>query len=122
MARRMMGLIFKDDSFVLEGDFLLRRASGFPFCDFYLWGKLKQKVCVNNPHTLDELENEIRRVTKNKNSIVMAMLIEFLEKSRVFSSIRHFFPVRGHSYLALDGVFGRIKKDLRKRESILSPQ
>ena len=31
-------------------------------CDFYLRGDLEQKVNVNNPHTLQELENEIRRV------------------------------------------------------------
>jgi hypothetical protein len=29
-------------------------------CDFYLWGKLKDKVYVNNPHTLDELKDNIR--------------------------------------------------------------
>jgi hypothetical protein len=28
--------------------------------DFYLWGKLKQNVCRNNPRTLEALENEIR--------------------------------------------------------------
>jgi hypothetical protein len=29
-------------------------------CDFYLWGKLKDKVYVNNPHILDELKDNIR--------------------------------------------------------------
>ncbi|PSN47295.1 hypothetical protein C0J52_15698 [Blattella germanica] len=29
---------------------------------FYLWGNLKQKVYVNSPHTIEEEENEIRRV------------------------------------------------------------
>jgi hypothetical protein len=28
-------------------------------CDFYLWGKLKDKVYVNNPHTPDELKDNI---------------------------------------------------------------
>jgi hypothetical protein len=28
-------------------------------CDFYLWGKQKDNVYVNNPHTLDELKDNI---------------------------------------------------------------
>jgi hypothetical protein len=31
-------------------------------CDFYLWGMLKGKVYVNNPHTAEELKENIRRV------------------------------------------------------------
>ncbi|PSN47189.1 hypothetical protein C0J52_07875, partial [Blattella germanica] len=30
-------------------------------CDFYLWGNLKGKVYANNPHTLDELKENIRQ-------------------------------------------------------------
>jgi hypothetical protein len=29
-------------------------------CDFYLWGTLKEKVYVNNPHSLEELQENIR--------------------------------------------------------------
>jgi hypothetical protein len=36
------------------------RSSDLNPCDFYLWGKLKDKVYVNNPHTLDELKDNIR--------------------------------------------------------------
>jgi hypothetical protein len=28
-------------------------------CDFYLWGSLKDKVYKTNPHTLEELRNNI---------------------------------------------------------------
>jgi hypothetical protein len=30
-------------------------------CDFYLWGYLKGKVYENNPKTIDELKENIRR-------------------------------------------------------------
>jgi hypothetical protein len=29
-------------------------------CDFYLWGNLKDKVYLNNPHTLVELKQSIQ--------------------------------------------------------------
>lgn len=29
-------------------------------CDYYLWGSLKHKACKTNPHTLQELRNNIR--------------------------------------------------------------
>jgi hypothetical protein len=37
------------------------RSPDLNLCDFYLWGKLKDKVYVNNPHThtLDELKDNI---------------------------------------------------------------
>jgi hypothetical protein len=31
-------------------------------CDFYLWGNLKDKVYLNNPHTLVELKQSIREI------------------------------------------------------------
>ncbi|PSN46547.1 hypothetical protein C0J52_19601, partial [Blattella germanica] len=34
-------------------------------CDFYLWGKLKSVVYANNPHTLDELKENIRQEIRN---------------------------------------------------------
>ena len=60
--------------------------------------------------------------SQNKNSIMMATLIAFLEKSAKFNNILHFFPVRGHSYMAPDRVFGRIEKSYRRKENILSPK
>jgi hypothetical protein len=67
-------------------------------CDFYLWGKLKDKVYVNNPHTLDELKDNIRvKISREKNSAVL--LGTFLEgvrhacKQRVTTS-RFCFKIR----------------------------
>jgi hypothetical protein len=37
------------------------RSSDLTPCDFYLWGSLKDKVCKTNPHTVEELRNNIRR-------------------------------------------------------------
>ncbi|KAJ9575347.1 hypothetical protein L9F63_025702, partial [Diploptera punctata] len=34
-------------------------------CDFYLWGSLKDKVYKTNPHTLEELKNNIRNEIRN---------------------------------------------------------
>lgn len=34
----------------------------------------------------------------------------------------HIFPVRGHSYMPPDRVFGRIEQVLRKKENIVSPK
>jgi hypothetical protein len=36
------------------------RSPDLNLCDFYLWGKLKDKVYGKNPHTLDELKDNIR--------------------------------------------------------------
>ena len=36
--------------------------------------------------------------------------------------ISYYFPVKGHSYLPADRVFGRVEKELRKIETILLPQ
>lgn len=37
------------------------RSPDLTVCDFYLWGNLKNKVYRNNPHTLEELKDNIRR-------------------------------------------------------------
>lgn len=38
-----------------------------------------------------------------------------------FRSVKLTFPVRGHSYMEPDQIFGRIEKRVRKHESILLP-
>lgn len=37
------------------------RSPDLTVCDFYLWGNLKNKVYASNPHTLEELKQNIRR-------------------------------------------------------------
>jgi len=44
-----------------------------------------------------------------------------MEKSRAFDKITHYFPIRGHSFMPPDRIFGRIKQKLRKIERIVSP-
>lgn len=36
------------------------RSPDLSTCDFYLWGMLKERVYQNNPHTIDELKENIR--------------------------------------------------------------
>lgn len=60
--------------------------------------------------------------SQNKNSVMMATLIPFLEQNKHFNKTVHYFPIRGHSYMAPDRVFGRLEKCYRKMETILSPK
>lgn len=60
--------------------------------------------------------------SQNKNTILMGTLMNFVERSKIFSSIKHVFPVRGHSYMPADRVFGRIEKEYRKHEEMISPK
>ena len=59
--------------------------------------------------------------SQNKNAMIMCLLARFVQTSKVFVKIMHTFPVRGHSYMPPDRVFGRIEKQLRKTETIVSP-
>ena len=53
----------------------------------------------------------------------MMTLLHYINyKSKVFQNINHIIPVRGHSYMPPDRVFGRIEKELNKKETIISPQ
>ena len=41
------------------------RSPDLTLCDFYLWGTLKNKDYRNNPHTMDELKNNITTEMRN---------------------------------------------------------
>lgn len=60
-------------------------------------------------------------IGQNKNTVLVTMLLRFLQMSKVFAEIKHYFPIRGHSFMPPDRVFGRIEKDYRKHESLVSP-
>lgn len=60
--------------------------------------------------------------SQNKNTILLACLMKFLEESSNFIKIRHFFPIRGHSFMPADRVFGRVEREYRKKEEIISPE
>ncbi|XP_045457147.1 uncharacterized protein LOC123667235 [Melitaea cinxia] len=53
---------------------------------------------------------------QNKNSHVLHMLLFWLQNKSPahVKEIQLFFPVRGHSFLPADRLFGRIEKDVRK--------
>lgn len=61
---------------------------------------------------------------QNKNNHVMHMLMIWLYKCAppTLKSITICFPVRGHSYLPADRVFGRVEKELRAYSVLKSPQ
>lgn len=53
---------------------------------------------------------------------MIACLLEYVHSSdMVFKDVTFTFPIVGRSYLPPDKVFGRIKKTIRKREEILTP-
>lgn len=59
---------------------------------------------------------------QNKNSAMLASLWKFVHSKQCpFTNIRVFFPVRGHSYMPPDQVFGRIEKEIRKRQLFRTP-
>lgn len=59
---------------------------------------------------------------QNKNHSMLAFLLRFVNsKENIFRRIRIIFPVRGHSYLPPDRVFGRVEKDIKKKEYITAP-
>ena len=44
-------------------------------CDFFLWGYVKSKVCVNRPQTILQLKEEIQRVINDINRDVCEKVI-----------------------------------------------
>ncbi len=58
---------------------------------------------------------------QNKNMNMVSMLME-LHQFFPNLGIEHTFPVRGHSFLPADRVFGRIEQKIRKIDTILLPQ
>ena len=58
-------------------------------------------------------------VGQNKNFAVLLALHMLAAKYKV--KFKHYFPVRGHSYMPPDRAFGRVEKLLRRKETILMP-
>jgi len=112
-------------------------------CILYTWnesdsGRGPNEVCSALVHFLDTLENKLKNETtpptilnlfsdscsgQNKNQFTMATLLFYINcKATIFTKINHIFPVRGHSYMPPDRIFGRIEQVLRKKENIISPK
>ena len=61
---------------------------------------------------------------QNKNMAMMTMLMSHIarrHRTRTKLGIEYTFPVRGHSYLPADRVFGRVEQDIRKKGQIILP-
>lgn len=52
---------------------------------------------------------------------MLALLLYANSTECLFKTIKFTFPVRGHSFMQPDQVFGRTEKNVRKYESILLP-
>ena len=59
---------------------------------------------------------------QNKNMNLLTALQHFVTVYRPGLLVQQYYPIRGHSYLPPDRVFGRIERSLRRRETILLPQ
>ncbi|RUS70483.1 hypothetical protein EGW08_021756 [Elysia chlorotica] len=57
---------------------------------------------------------------QNRNSTMLGMLFALSKKINV--PISHHFPVRGHSFLPADRVFGRIDQQLKQKATVMLPQ
>lgn len=58
---------------------------------------------------------------QNKNINVLSMLFALHSQLFPHLNINYFFPIRGHSFLPADRVFGRIEQDIRRQPTILLP-
>jgi len=81
----------------------------------YLEDKIKQTMSPDQyPETLNLFSDSCS--VQNKNKYMITTLLYYINyKSSVFNTIYHIFPVRGHSYMPLDRIFGRIEQRLRKK-------
>lgn len=60
---------------------------------------------------------------QNKNQALLCMCSKwFLDAPDSIKSVEVIFPVRGHSFLPSDRVFGKIELDIRKQEVISNPE
>ncbi|KAK3764422.1 hypothetical protein RRG08_040018 [Elysia crispata] len=58
---------------------------------------------------------------QNKNINVLAMLMAFRKQECPQLKILYTFPIRGHSFLPADRVFGRVEQEIRRNPTILLP-
>jgi len=58
--------------------------------------------------------------SQNRNSTIVGVCQYFCNVIKPNIVIEHYFPVRGHSFLPADRVFGRIEKVFCKKETILN--
>lgn len=60
---------------------------------------------------------------QNKNKSMITFLLRYVNSTRnLFRTIRYYFPIRGHSYMPPDRVFGRIERKLRRKTVMKTPK
>ncbi|KAL2092895.1 hypothetical protein ACEWY4_012693 [Coilia grayii] len=59
---------------------------------------------------------------QNKNMNILSMLFAFLKTEVPQITAEYAFPIRGHSFLLVDRVFGRIEQQVCKQETTLLPE
>lgn len=59
---------------------------------------------------------------QNKDKIVLHTFLKFLQDDTSLEKIVWIFPVRGHSYMPAERVFGRVEKLSRRHSEILLPE
>lgn len=111
-------------------------------CFLYTWvesesGQGPNEICSALLNFLEQLDEHIKKeenlpkilnlfsdscYAQNKNQFIIATLLYYINCiPKIFDKINHVFPVRGHSYMPPDQVFGHIEKCLCKKEIIVSP-
>ncbi len=107
----------------------------------YTWGEYESgkganEVCSALHDCLQRLQKRVlrkgfRRLDlfadscpgRNKNASLLCMLMQYVNSPKnSFSEIRVIFPVRGHSYMPVDAIFGRIETQYRKLRRIITPE
>lgn len=59
---------------------------------------------------------------QNKNSALVGMLLRYINSEQCpFQTIRLIFPVKGHSYMPPDRVFGRVERQYRRSQRFITP-
>ncbi len=59
---------------------------------------------------------------QNKNINLLSMLFALMKEAFPRISAEYVFPIRGHSFLPVDRVSGRIEQQVRKKDTILMPE
>lgn len=60
--------------------------------------------------------------SQNKNQTMLAFLLNYVQRSEIFKEVYHYFPIRGHSFMPPDRLFGRVEKVYRTKQQILTPE
>ncbi len=60
---------------------------------------------------------------QNKNNTLLIFLLRYVNsRLNIFEEVTVTYPVRGHSYMTPDRVFGRIEKQIKKHQVLATPQ